>query len=305
MELLAIGEVLWDVFPDKERLGGAALNFCANLQRLGDRPTLLSAVGDDPRGTLILEKMRELDLSTRGTRQVDQWPTGIAMINGADSGDHSFTIPRPAAFDDVSVSSKIFQEVQHAKVDWLYFGTLMQTTKAVEDLTTRLASSSPHLRCFYDMNLREDHWNLGLVQRLSRLASILKVNELEAQILYNLTPHEGSNFSVEKFCNAWASAYEIELICVTLGPAGCTIYDRGSICSAPGYQVSVCDTVGAGDAFSAAFLHGYASGWPTLAIAQFANALGAIVASRAGATPQWSVRECYELMADAVTIEPS
>jgi fructokinase len=98
-------------------------------------------------------------------------------------------------------------------------------------------------------------------------------------------------FSLEEFCRIWASAYGIDVICITLGPAGCMIYDRGAIYRVGGYEVTVRDTVGSGDAFAAAFLHGYDHGWPIRQTAHFANALGALVASRAGATPDWTIAE--------------
>jgi fructokinase len=295
MQVLGIGEVLWDLFPEEERFGGAALNFCANLQRLGNTVTLLSAVGDDPRGDRAIEKMNALGLRTRGIRRVHELPTGVAIVGRTAEGEPSFTIPRPAAFDRVSVDPEIFAEVSSGQVDWLYFGTLLQTQPSIEELTTALATSSRRLQCFYDMNLREGHWNLGLVQRLSRMASILKTNEAEAEILFRDTQPAGSSFAVEKFCSAWAAEFEIDVICVTLGPAGCCIYDRGAIAVVPGFRVDVCDTVGSGDAFAAAFLHAYDQSWPAAEAARFANALGALVASRAGATPDWSVEECVTL----------
>jgi len=295
MQVLGIGEVLWDLFPDGERLGGAALNFCANLQRLGDQATLLSAVGDDRRGVLALEKMTELGLDNRGTQRVRELPTGIAIVRRTVAGEPSFEIPRPAAFDRVSVAPQIFAEIRQGQIDWLYFGTLLQTQDSVEKLTTALASSSERLRCFYDMNLRDGHWNLGLVRRLSHMASILKSNEAEAETLFELTQPHGTRFSVEAFCHAWAADYDIQVICVTLGAAGCCVYDRGSIEFVQGFPVEVCDTVGSGDAFAAAFLHRYAQRGSTVAAARFANALGALVASRAGATPNWSIDECLAL----------
>ena len=63
-----------------------------------------------------------------------------------------------------------------------------------------------------------------------------------------------------------------------------------------GYAVKVADTVGAGDAFSAAFLHGIQNAWPIEQVAKFANAVGAIVASREGATPEWSSEECAAIV---------
>ena len=129
------------------------------------------------------------------------------------------------------------------------------------------------------------------MQRLSHFASILKLNETEAKTLFDLTRTGDAAFSLEEFCRMWALTYGVDVICVTLGPVGCMVYDRGAIYKVPGYEVAVCDTVGSGDAFAAAFLHGYDRGWPMLQTARFANALGALVASRARATPDWTINE--------------
>ena len=291
MHVWGIGEVLWDIFPDQERFGGAALNFCANLQRLGETATLLSAVGDDPRGALALRRMRELGLNTQQIGIVKEAPTGMAVVHTSAEGEPSFSIPRPAAFDLLSVDRDM---VRPGAADWLYFGTLLQTQERIERATTELALGNPGMRCFYDMNLRPGHWNIDLVSRLSRLATMVKLNENEVELL------QGSGgplraLSLEQFCRRWAAEYEIDVICVTLGASGCLVYDRGSISRAPGIPVRVCDTVGSGDAFAAAFLHGYASRWPTLTAARFANALGALVASRQGATPDWTLAEVRAL----------
>lgn len=286
-----IGEVLWDVFPDGERFGGAALNFCANLQRLGDYATLFSAVGADSRGQRSLEQMKSLDIGTTGIRTVTSLPTGIATITMNEHGEPSFDIPRPAAFDEISVDPALLATLQATGVDWLYFGTLLHTEPAAEQRTAGLMEQLHPARGFYDINLRNGHWNLALVQRLSRLASIMKLNELEAETLFSLTSTQDEPFSLEGFCNRWASAYGIDVICVTLGQAGCLVFDGASFHRIPGYSVTVCDTVGSGDAFAAAFLHAYHRGWEIPRAARFANALGALVASRAGATPSWTTSE--------------
>jgi fructokinase len=300
MRVWGVGEVLWDIFPDEERFGGAALNFCANMQRLGDQATLLSAVAQDRRGLLALERMKELGLSTDFIGVVDAPPTGVAIVGTTESGEPSFVIPRPAAFDMVSLESlhirQTAEEPDTTTADWLYFGTLMQTQSSVEEFTTRLARRSGGLRCFYDMNLRTDQWDLPLVQRLSHLATILKLNEHEAETLYALTHPDASEFSLEQFCRYWAFTYAVEVICVTLGPAGCCVYAQNTAHFEAGYPVTVRDTVGSGDAFAAAFLHGYHRGRPLPEIARFANALGALVASRSGATPPWTTEECVALM---------
>jgi fructokinase len=293
MQVWGVGEILWDIFPDEERLGGAPCNFCANLQRLGDAAMLLSAVGRDQRGEAALARMAHLNLNTRYIQTVEGAPTGTALIHTNLIGEASFSIPRPAAFDLLSISTE--DNLDTSAMDWLYFGTLMQTEPAIERLTTRLAKALPSGRCFYDVNLRGSHWNFPLVERLSRLTSILKLNREEAETIFRVA-HDSSRFSLEEFSGTWTTTYGVDLVCVTLGAAGVFVFHDGVAHRIAGYRVPVLDTVGAGDAFSAAFLHGYQRGWAIEYTARFANALGALVASRAGATPDWTIDECQALM---------
>lgn len=295
MQVLSIGEILWDIFPNQELLGGAALNFSANIQRLGDSVALLTAVGDDARGRAARKAMKQLGLPTELVQMASGLATGVAQVNTTSNGEPSFEIPRPAAFDGLSMTADLRDAATRLRPDWLYFGTLLQIESQVEEMTRSFARSLPGVRCFYDMNLRPRQWNFPLVQRLCGLASVLKLNEAEAQALSELVGITSDTFSLESFCKVWASEYNIDAICVTLGSAGCCVYENESALMLPGFAVAVEDTVGAGDAFAAAFLHGYHRGWPTLRTARFANALGSIVASRAGATPTWSVEECLAI----------
>lgn len=295
MHVLSIGEILWDVFPDKELLGGAPLNFSANIARLGDSAALITAIGEDHRGRLAREAMTMLGVSTEFVQVVDDKPTGVAVVTTSPEGEPRFEIPRPAAFDFVALPPKALERASLAKTDWLYFGTLLQMEPRAARITRELAQTLPGVRCFYDMNLRPGSWDLPLVQHLCEMASVLKLNESEAQTLGVLIGMGPRTFSLEDFCRVWAAQYELESICVTLGAAGCMVYEKESIHTVPGYPAAVWDTVGAGDAFAAAFLHGYHRKWPVLRTARFANALGSIVASRAGATPAWSLEECLQL----------
>jgi fructokinase len=150
------------------------------------------------------------------------------------------------------------------------------------------------------MNLRTGHWNFALVEDLSRIATVLKLNDSEAELLFQLVFGD-KQFSLEEFCRYWSSTYGVQTICITLGGEGCAVFIDDALRTFPGYTVKVVDTVGAGDAFAAAFLHGLHSGWPVEHIAPFANALGALVASRAGATPAWTLDECLEFTGSSLT----
>jgi fructokinase len=291
MQVLSIGEILWDVFPNQEHLGGAALNFSVNVARLGDSATLITAVGNDQRGRAARAAMHSLGLATDFVQTAADLPTGVALVTTNSAGEPQFQIPRPAAFDRVDLSPALLEAAAQLRPDWLYFGTLMQTEAHTEQATRTLLESLPGARGFYDMNLRRGQWNLPLIERLCRLASVLKLNEEEAATLSQLTGIAANAYSLESFSEAWAAQYNLEAICITLGPAGCCIYQNGSTHIVPGYPVSVHDTVGAGDAFAAAFLHGYHRRWPPQKTARYANALGSIVASRPGATPPWTIEE--------------
>ncbi|HEV2464503.1 MAG TPA: PfkB family carbohydrate kinase [Acidobacteriaceae bacterium] len=297
MRVLGIGEVVWDVFPDRELLGGAALNFCVNTLRLGDHANLITAVGSDLRGLTALDAMRSFGVDTEFVAVTQELPTGAAFVSRDANGDPHFDIPRPAAFDRAGLSPRTFETAVGLWPDWLYFGTLMQMEPSVEELTQRLMDSLPGVRGFYDMNLRPGNWTPPLVERLCHLATVLKLNESEAETLGPFADFSLASFTLAKFCKRWAARYNIDTICVTRGGDGCFVYHKGKIHEAPGYRTVVADTVGAGDAFAAAFLHGYHRNWPIERTALFGNALGSIVASRPGAIPEWTLEECLGLAA--------
>ncbi len=305
MKVLSIGEVLWDVFPEREFLGGAPLNVCANLLRCGDEAALVSAVGNDPRGRAALSAMDLLGLTTVFVRTMVDHPTGTACVRKDANGEPVFAIDRPAAYDAIEVDPETFGKLESFRPDWLYMGTLIQTEAAMEALVHDLLVRLPHVRCFYDMNLRKGHWNLNLVERLCRRASVLKLNEIEAEMLSSLNGVRPEEFSLQAFCSAWAQRFSLDVICVTLGANGCLIFSEGKSQRFRGHTIQVNDTVGAGDAFAAGFLHGYHRGRSIAECAGFANALGALVASRPGATPVWRMEECRALASSLTAESPS
>lgn len=298
MRIISLGEVLWDVISEREFLGGAPLNFSVSAQRLGDEVALISAVGDDRRGRLALEAVRALGPETDWIRTLPGEPTGTATAKMDETGSAHFHIQRPVAYDLLDLNDAALQQLAAMQPGWIYFGTLAQTSAGNEALLRRLITAAPGARRFYDMNLREGQWSVELLQRLSDLATVLKLNESEAEVLFGFLGMPGE-FSCERFCREWSRRYGLDLICITLGERGCAVWSGGALQEFPGVAVNVVDTVGAGDAFSAAFLHGIERGWPMRRIAGFANSLGALVSSRAGAIPAWTVDELKSLSPEA------
>ena len=261
MNLLSIGEILWDLIDGSAHLGGAPFNLAVQARRLGHQVAFVSAVGDDGLGRTALAEAATRGIPTDFIAIVPGASTGTVTVALDPSGQPEFTIHRPAAYDCIPLRPIDFDP------DWICFGTLHQTTPAMRRLTQHLLDTHPHARRFYDVNLRPRCYTPELIADLLRQATMVKLNEAEAGELDHM-------FGPQR----WESA------CITRGAAGCTIYLNGQRYDCPGYPVTVADAVGAGDAFSAAFLHGLEQGWPPPQIGDFANRIAAQAASRRGAT---------------------
>ena len=287
MKIVAIGEILWDVFDDRELLGGAPFNFAAHASRLGHEVAFISAVGDDDRGRRALRQAVELGLATNLVKQVSGNATGAVTVILDAEGQPSYTIHRPAAYDFVSLSEQ--DRAAIAEPFWIYYGTLHQMSDQARSLTQELLEMFPGAGRLYDVNLRRDSYNPSLVRELMRLATTLKINDEEVAAVESMlgTAHG----SLEGFCRACSAEFSWDAVCVTQGAAGCSVLLADEFAQAPGCEVQVVDTVGAGDAFAAAFVHGLDRGWPAARLGDFANRVGALVASRAGGVPLWTTEE--------------
>ena len=293
MKIVSVGEVLWDILPSSEHLGGAPFNFACHAHNLGHEVCFVSAVGNDQYGRQTLEQMTESGLSTRFMRCVPDCSTGTVTVTLDSRGLPQYTIHRPAAYDFPALSPAEFNALVNPTPNWIYFGTLQQMSSPAHELAMKLLAAAPTARYFYDMNLRINCFTTELVRTLTKHAHVLKLNELEIPFLKEMSGLQGD--SLEQFCRNCLSAFHLHAICITLGPKGCALLMDNEYLEAPGFSVKVADTIGAGDASSAALLHGISEGWTATRIAEFANRVGALVASRPGGTPKWTVAEAMAL----------
>ena len=293
MNVISIGEVLWDIVGQEEHLGGATFNFSAHLSRLGHSVSFISAVGNDQRGQKVVDRMSQLGLSTAYLAVDTNHKTGTASVALASDGQPKFVLHRPAAYDFPELTTSQTDQLFSCPVDWIYFGTLHQIYPQARRLTTDLLNHASSARSFYDVNLRTDGYTPDLIKELMSSATIVKLNHEEVEAIARM--FDTRHGSLEEFCRNYSDLYEWAGVCVTRGSLGCAVFMDGQYIEAPGYPVQVLDTVGAGDAFAAAFLHGLGKGWPTAAIADFANRVGALVASRRGAIPDWTIAEADAL----------
>lgn len=293
MRLISIGEILWDVIGGEEHLGGALLNFSVHSMRLGHGVTLVSGVGEDQRGDRAIEAMSALGLSTDLIQRSKEWPTGIVSVTVAEEGQPAFEIHRPAAYDSMKIDSRVLASLAAWHPDWICYGTLLSMNSSARSVLFEIMNALPRARHFYDVNLRPESFTPELILELLGRANVVKLNQDEVVSLEAI--FKRSSGTTETFCRDQAARFGWEAICVTRGAAGCSILTRDEYVEVPGYRVQVADTVGAGDAFSAAFLHGLNAGWPVAQIGDFANRVGALVASRKGGAPEWSLDEVQAL----------
>jgi fructokinase len=276
VKIVSIGELLWDVFENSETLGGAPFNFAVHAARLGHEVIFVSAIGDDERGRRARARVRELGLNGEFVRTVPRFATGVVSVRVDPSGQPDFTIHRPAAYDALRLQPDDLDRLAAFAPDWLCYGTLYQAEPASRAEVAKLRAALPRARRFYDVNLRRDSYTPELVAELLAASDALKLNEHEAAEIGALPE---------------SALY----VAVTRGECGCAVRIRDDYAEVPGYPVKVADTVGAGDAFAAAFLHGISLGWTAAATGDFANRVGAVVASRPGGTPAWSPEDCARL----------
>lgn len=269
-DVIAFGEVLWDVIEGVPNIGGAPFNFAAHARRCGMSTALISAIGPDDLGRRAREMIRREGVDDSCVF-VSELPTGTVEVK-LDKGMPAYEIKKPVAWDRIVIPD---EEALPVTPRVFYHGTLAArdevSYKTLESLLTRYAQSL----VFYDVNLRQDFWSEDVVRHLLGGTDILKLNEDEVVQL---------GFSVAGLFDEFP---RLKMVAVTRGADGCDVSVRGSetyhsdaIPTGP-----VVDTVGAGDAFSAAFIAEILRGRSPREAAEAGNRRGGWVASKAGAIP--------------------
>jgi fructokinase len=299
MKIVSVGEILWDLVEGREFLGGAPLNFALHAARLGHRALMVSAVGEDDRGSRSLAEISARALRTDFISRVPGHPTGTVTVKMSQHGVPDYVIHRPAAYDFPVIDAAALNAIASPPPDWIYFGTLQQLSPAAQQLLQTILAAAPSARRCYDINLRGDSYTPGLIQNLLSAADVLKLNEDEVSEIAGLLPshmdasrRNDGETNLEQFCRHVSQVFNnLEAVCVTRGANGCALLLGDEYVTASAPEITVADTIGAGDAFCAALVHGIDLNWTAAQIAAFASRVGALVASRPGGSPEWHPSE--------------
>ena len=289
LDLVAFGEILWDVIAGEAHIGGAPFNLAAHAVRCGLRSAAVSCVGSDELGRAALAEMTRLGVDRQWTGVDRGHPTGTVTV-ALERGQPSYTIHEKVAWDFVQLSDEALQSLAAERPRVFCFGTLAQRGEVSRQTLFRLLDLFAFTEVFYDVNLRQVFWSGPLVEASLARATLVKVNDDEARVLGGLL-FDGA-CGPEAFAKAVLARYPVRVVIVTLGGEGCLVCERDrAAVRCPGIQVAVADAVGAGDAFSAAFLASWLKGATAAEAAEAGNRRGAWVASQRGAVPEEAPRD--------------
>jgi fructokinase len=291
---LTFGEALFDIIEGSAHLGGAPLNLAAHLAKLGAKPAVITAVGRDELGKILLARAEEMGIDTSYILIDEKRPTGTVSVKLEDEGIPIFTINEGVAWDAITPDENKFKALEEEELDVFCFGTLAQRSEENRKTLKRLLTKIRAKHFFYDVNLRAGFYKKEWILYSLERSTILKMNEEEAETVSSLL--FGSINSFKALCRLLTEKYpDISVICITKGPRGAAVYHKRIYEEIETTPVDVADTVGAGDAFSAGFLYTFLSGYGVSKAVSFACILGTYVASKPGSVPEYSKELIKEL----------
>jgi fructokinase len=276
--VVGIGEVLWDLLPAGKQLGGAPANFAFHAGQLGAEAYVVSRVGDDELGREILARLDALGLNRDFVQSDPDHPTGTVDVRLDAKGVPSYVIYEDVAWDWITPTPRMLDLARRA--DAVCFGTLAQRTPGNAGAIGKFLSSTRAdcLRVF-DVNFRQHYYDADTVRHPLALSNVVKLNEDEVPVLTALLPKP-----VE--LRDFPRVFDLRVVALTCGPRGSVLFTKDGVFEHAGVPVDVVDTVGAGDAFTAALVMGLLAGRPLDEINDRANRLAAFVCSQPGATPR-------------------
>lgn len=285
--IIGLGELLWDLFPDRRNLGGAPANVAYHATALGDHGLVLSRVGRDPLGDEALAILTARGVDVGAVQRDDQHPTGVVRVHrdGAASGHIRFEIDAHAAWAHPAWSDA--WEAALARADAVCFGTLLCAQPAGRVVVERAAAALPaHALRLLDLNLRPPFDTGAAIDAALACASVVKLSDEEAERLAARSGVTGVDGAAEHLLRSGMRA-----VAVTFGARGSALYTEHGCDRQPGVPLATftaasdADPVGAGDAFTATLVHHLVRGHAAGRAIAAANRYGAFVASRAGAMP--------------------
>lgn len=279
--VIGIGEYLWDVLPTGKKAGGAPVNFAFHASQNGAEGWGISAVGDDELGKELLEVTKAHDINILAPTV--NYPTGtvnVTLVNGQPD----YEICEGVAWDHIPLSYDAVELAQKASA--ISFGTLAQRSEESRRSTAELISLAPKdALIVYDINIRQHFYNKQVIEQSLRMSNILKINDEEIEVVKPMFALEGKSY--DEVCEFFMSEFGLRIVILTGGDKFSSVYSEEGVSTIKTPKVEVVDAVGAGDAFSGAFIGSLLNGKTIREAHELAVDTAAYVCTQAGAwTPK-------------------
>lgn len=291
--ILGIGELLWDMLPDGPRPGGAPANFAVMAGQLGNHAAILSRIGRDELGNRAIERLNTMPIDASFIAVDPHHETGRVTVS-FEAGEPQYTIHEPAAWDFLELSDAWLALAERA--DALCFGTLAQRNQqARQTIQTLVEKASDTCIRIFDVNLRAPFYSAEIIKESLELSNVIKMNVAETPLvleLLGLTIEDATGETLptniylraasERLLQAFPS---LRMVAITRGSRGSLLSTRDKWNEHPGFSVKVADSIGAGDAFTAALAHSMLRGAGLATLNEAGNRWGSWMASQSGAMP--------------------
>ena len=276
----AIGEILYDVYPDKKRLGVAPFNFIYHVWKILVRANVISSVGNDDNGKEIINYLNSIGFDTGYIIIDNKFPTGTVQVKIDENKIPRFKISCECSYDYISLDDKA-KNLFNSETDLLAFGTLTMRDEISRNTIVSLFNK-PGKKYFCDLNLRHDFFSKELIEKVLRTCNVIKLNKEELDKLKTIFNLYGNNNSVVK---QLINIFDIELVAVTLGEDGAELYKGDKLSFSKLSKGKIVDSLGAGDAFSAILCIGYLYNMELEKLNQLANEFAFQICMVNGALP--------------------
>ena len=290
--VVSFGEILWDILPTCKVIGGAPFNFAFRVNSLGDRGLIISRLGRDKLGRKAFDSVSALGLDTTYLQWDTAYPTGTVQVSFDRENRPDYLIVPRVAYDQIEITDFLLDISSEA--DCICFGTLIQRADESRYTLRQLLERSNSSLKFCDVNLRKKCFSKDTVAFSLENSDAVKMNEEEAYQLAGLFSLSYS--SIAELCEKMLSRWSLRYCLVTLAECGAfALSDKGENAYVPGYKVEMADSLGAGDAFAAGFIHMILNGASVAEACRLGNTLGALAAAKRGATATITRQEINKL----------
>jgi fructokinase len=295
--IVGLGELLWDLLPSGERLGGAPANFTVMASRLGNHGVIASRLGADDWGERARRILGTLPADMSFLQADTAHATGTVGVQIIDGEPH-YVIHEPAAWDFLGWTPE--WQALAGEADAVCFGTLAQRAEGSRaTIHAFLAATRAECVRVFDVNLRAPFFSAEIIAQSLASATIFKLNEIEVPQVLGMLGADlrvgEDEYSLRGAAEWLLAHYPMKLVAITMGAEGSLLVMRDGAHRRQGVHGKVVDTVGAGDAFTAALVDAYLKDASLARMNEAGNRWGGWVASQPGAMPELSAETLTEI----------